>query len=328
MSNKLTRREFIGTTAATTATVAVSSTVPAAKDEKSSRPFGLPQRVLGKTGVRVPIIGYGSAPTGTRRELKDAIALYNEAIDLGVTYLDTAPDFTGYGAAQVQLGHVLKDRRKEVFLVTKCHEPNGDAALRLLEKNLKELQTDHADLVYAHSIGSDKMELAAVMGTGGVMETLQKAKQDGLTRFLGISGHDRPWKFLEVLKNFDIDVMMNAVTFVDRHTYGFEHTVWPLAAQKRIGLVAMKVLGGQKGGEAAVSNRMMPLDHVELAIRYALSQPNVTTAVIGMATSEELRRNLEIVKNFKPLTTDELIALDKRGRALAKEWKEHFGPAV
>lgn len=317
----LTRREFIAATTATTAAVAISSSAQANDRGK------LPQRSLGKTGVRVPILGYGTAPTGVRRELKDAISLYNEAIDMGVTYMDTAPDFTGYGAAQVQLGHVLKDRRKDVFLVTKCYEPKGDDALRLLERNLKELQTDHADLVYAHSIGSDKMDLPTVMGKGGVMEMLAKAKREGLTRFVGISGHNRPWKFLEILKTFEIDVMMNAVNFVDRYTYDFEHIVWPVAAQKRVGLVAMKILGGANG-DKELSTRMMPPEEVEIAIRYALSQANVSTAVVGIATREELLRNIEIAKNFKPLTVDEMIALDKRGRALAKEWKEHFGPAV
>jgi hypothetical protein len=320
MNDHLSRREFLKTTAASALAVGVGLHEAGAADEK------MPQRALGKTGVKVPLLGYGTAPTGERRTLKEAVALYNEAIDLGVHYMDTAPEFTGYGKAQEQLGYVLKERRKDVFLVTKCFKPRGDDALKLLESNLKQLQTDHADLVYAHSIGADEMDLDTVMGKGGVMEMLMKAKKDGLTKFIGISGHNRPWKFLKVLENFEIDVMMNAVNFVDKHTYDFEHKVWPTAAKKNIGLVAMKVLGGAKNKE--LSNRMMPEEHVALAIRYALSQPNVVTAVIGMASSEELRRNVQLVKSFKPLTPQELAELDKIGATLAKQWKEHFGPAV
>lgn len=318
MTDNFTRRDFLKTTAAgaTVVGLALSETVAAEK---------VPQRVLGKTGVRVPILGFGTAPTGTRRTLQDAIALYNEAIDLGVNYMDTAPDQMGYGKAQEQLGHVLKERRKDVFLVTKCFEPKADDALKLLESNLKLLQTDRADLVYAHSVGSDKMDLDTVMGKGGVMEMLMKAKKEGLTKYIGISGHDRPWKFLKILERFEIDVMMNAVNFVDKHTYNFENKVWSVAAKKNIGLVAMKVLGGAQYDSKELSNRKMPEEHVTAAIRYALSLPQVACAVVGMATKEELRRNLELVKTFKPLTPQELAELDKIGTKLAKEWGEHFG---
>jgi hypothetical protein len=322
MTDNFTRRDFLKTTAAGAAVVGLALSETASAAEK------VPQRVLGKTGVRVPILGFGTAPTGTRRTLQDAIALYNEAIDLGVNYMDTAPEPMGYGKAQEQLGHVLKERRKDVFLVTKCFEPKADDALKLLESNLKLLQTDRADLVYAHSVGSDKMDLNTVMGKGGVMEMLMKAKKNGLTKYIGISGHDRPWKFLKILENFEIDVMMNAVNFVDKHTYDFENKVWTVAAKKNIGLVAMKVLGGAQYDSKELSNRKMPEEHVSAAIRYALGLPHVACAVIGMATKEELRRNLELVKTFKPLTPQELAELDKIGAKLAKEWKEHFGSVV
>ncbi|MCS6859723.1 MAG: aldo/keto reductase [Abditibacteriales bacterium] len=321
MTDHFTRRDFLKTTAAGAAVVGLALSETAAAEK-------VPQRVLGKTGVRVPILGFGTAPTGTRRTRQEAIALYNEAIDLGVNYMDTAPEHMGYGKAQEQLGYVLRERRKEVFLVTKCFEPKADDALRLLEQNLKLLQTDYADLVFAHSIGSDKMDLDTVMGKGGVMEMLMKAKKEGLTKYIGVSGHDRPWKFLKILESFEIDVMMNAVNFVDKHTYDFENKVWPVAAKKNVGLVAMKVLGGAQYDSKALSNRKMPTAHIPVAIRYALGLPHVACAVIGMATREELRRNLALVKAFKPLTPQELAELDKIGARLAKKWKEHFGPVV
>ncbi len=320
MYDTLSRRDFVAaTTAAATVSAAVSS------DTATNQ---LPMRVLGQTGVRVPLLGYGTAPTGTRRTLDQGVALLNEALDFGVTYLDTAPEFAGYGMAQVQVGHVLKQRRKEAFVVTKTWEPKGDEARRLLEKNLTELQIDHADLVYAHSVGDDKMDPAVVMGKGGVMEFLLKAKEEGLARFIGLSGHCRPWRFLEIISRFEIDVMMTAVNFADRYTYNFEQVVWPVAAKKKIGLVAMKTLGGANVKASGVSHRMMPEVEVELALRYALGLPNLSVAVVGMATREELLQNLAVVKNYQPLAPDELAALDRRGRLLAKEWQEHFGPAA
>src|SRR4051812_48932574 len=104
------RREFLAAGAALSLT--------AAADKKES----LPQKALGRTKVKVPILGLGTAPAGFRQE-KEAVAFYHQCIDRGLTYLDTAPEFTGYGKAQKYLGQVLKERRKEVFLVTKCYEP-------------------------------------------------------------------------------------------------------------------------------------------------------------------------------------------------------------
>jgi uncharacterized protein len=315
MRQSITRRGFLGSLLGSTVTAGLSSWEEA---EAADRP--LPTRVLGKTGVRVPILAMGTAPAGTRASDKDAIALFNAAIDQGVTYMDTAPDFAGYGRAQLQLGQVLKDRRKEVFLVTKTFTPDGDKARQLLEQNLKELQTDHADLVYVHSLGADEMDPRRSLGPNGTLRALLKAREDGLTRFVGISGHNRPKRFVEALREHDIDVIMNAVNFVDRHTYDFETKVWPLAAKKNVGLVAMKVFGGQQGSGCA-----MPKEHVPLALRYALSLPNVATAVVGMATQEELKLNLAGVRAFQPLAAEERAKLEKLGRDLARRWGPHFG---
>lgn len=288
----------------------------------------LPSRVLGKTGVRVPILGFGTAPTGVRVPLREAVAFYHEAIDAGVTYLDTAPGFAGYGAAQQQLGYVLRDRRDEVFLVTKCFEPHGDAALRLLERSLKELQTDHADLVFVHSLGDDKMDPRIVFSPGGCYPAVARAKAQGLTRFIGLSGHNRPGRFEAAIREVEVDVLLNATNFVDYHTYNFEETVWPLAAERGIGLVGMKVYGGAGPSPRQLSSRMLPTDQLDLAFRYALSLPGIACAVIGMATREEFRENLRRAKEFSALPAPEMQRLRTAGKPWAQQWGPHFGAAV
>src|SRR5688572_28626941 len=85
----------------------------------------LPSRRLGKTGVQLPILGFGTAAAGSRLNLRDAVRLYEEAVSQGITYFDTSPEFAGYGKAQEQLGYFLCGRRRDVFLVTKCFEPDG-----------------------------------------------------------------------------------------------------------------------------------------------------------------------------------------------------------
>lgn len=286
----------------------------------------IPTRLLGKTGEHISILGFGTAPAGNRLSLRQAVKLYEEALNQGVTYFDTAPDFAGYGKAQQQLGYLLKERRREVFLVTKCFEPNGDKALRLLEQNLRELKTDYADLVFVHSVGSDKMDPQIVFSRRGCYSALMKAKTNGLTRFVGLSGHNRPSRFVEAIKNYDVDVLLNAVNFVDQHTYNFENNVWPLATKSRIGLIAMKVYGGKlknRGGK--ISNSLLPKQNLNFALRYALSQPGVASAAIGMATSAELNQNVHWARSFKPLTSNEATQLGKMGRDLASDWGSHLG---
>jgi uncharacterized protein len=97
---------------------------------------------------------------------------------------------------------------------------------------------DYADLVFVHSVGDDTMDPRTVFGKSGTYAALMKAKALGLTRFVGLSGHSRPSRFLSAVHQFDIDVLINAVNFADRHTYNFEEQVWPAAARANIGLIA------------------------------------------------------------------------------------------
>jgi aryl-alcohol dehydrogenase-like predicted oxidoreductase len=285
-------------------------------------PARLPQKKFGRTGVSVPAIGLGTAPTGSLPQA-DAVALFHACLDAGVTYLDTAPSLGGYGDAQKFLAPVLKDRRAEAFVVTKCFEPDGEKALALLKSNLRELGIDRADLVYAHSIGADEMPPDRVFGRGGVCEALTKAKKDGLTRFVGASGHNRPGRFLKALEAWEYDVQMNAVSLVARHVYDFEGKVWPAAAKKGIGLAAMKVFGGAAGGKDWAAR--VPAELRPAAFRYALGLPDVAVVVLGMSSRDELKQNLEWLKGYKPLTKDELAALDGPTRELAKKWGSLYG---
>lgn len=312
------RREFLKTAGAGAALALASGHLTGA--DKTP----LPQRELGRTGVKVPVLGLGTAPVGFRKE-KEAIRFYNACIDQGVTYLDTAPELGGYGKAQVYLGPVLKERRKEVFVVTKCYEPDGEKALELLKKNLAELQIEQADLVYAHSIGSDKMPPEKIHAPDGVCKALEKAKRDGLTRFVGVSGHNRPAWFVKALEQWDFQVMMNAVSLVARHIYNFEEKVWPLAVRKGLGLAAMKVFGGAVGGEKQPKGARLPDELKRAALRYALGLPNVNVVVVGMHDEEELKQNLEWVRAYKPLATDELQALEKPTKDLAGQWGAVYG---
>jgi aryl-alcohol dehydrogenase-like predicted oxidoreductase len=315
----LSRREFVRTGSLGVAAL-LGNVLPTWADGTSK----LPQRALGKTGVKVPILGLGTVAVGNLSNEKEALALIHKAIDLGVTYIDTAPAstrialMTGYGRAQSYLKKVLRERRKEVFIVTKCLETDGDKMLSLLKKNLDELGVEQVDLTYTHSIGHAVYNFDKLVADDGPMAALQKAKKDGLTRFVGITGHNRPEKFAKVIQKRDIDVMMNAVNIVDRHTYAFEDIVWPIARQKGIGLAAMKVYGG------GIVTCKMPADLRQASFRFAQSVKGVALTVIGMRTQEELEQNVAWAKEFKPMTVADATELKAKTVALAKQWGAHL----
>jgi aryl-alcohol dehydrogenase-like predicted oxidoreductase len=314
----INRRDFLQSSAAGAAAMLAAGRTRA---DEGAR---LPQRPLGKTGVQVPILGLGTVALGSIASEKDATVLLNRAIDLGVTYIDTAPPrtrqalVTGYGRAQKYIAGVLRERRKEVFIVTKCLETDGSKVLDLARANLKELGIDQADLIYTHSIGHAMYDFDELTSDTGPMAVLARIKKDGLTRFVGITGHNRPEKFAKVIAKRDIDVMMNAVNIVDRHTYAFEDLVWPLARKKGIGLVAMKVFGG---GIAACK---MPEKLRQASFRYALGVPGSALAVIGMGSIKELEQCAAWAREFRPLTAAETAELKKETIAVAKSWGAHL----
>jgi aryl-alcohol dehydrogenase-like predicted oxidoreductase len=316
----LSRRDFIRVGTAGAALL-LGNTLPSRSDSGTSP---LPQRLLGKTGVRVPILGLGTVAVGNVADEKAAMALIHKAIDLGVTYIDTAPArtrialMTGYNKAQHYLKAVLKERRKEIFIVTKCLETDGDKTIELLKKNLDELGVERVDLAYTHSIGHAVYAFDALVADHGPMAALEKAKKEGLTRFIGITGHNRPEKFAQVIARRDIDVMMNAINIIDRHTYAFEDIVWPLAREKGIGLAAMKVFGG------GIQACRMPAELRHASFRFAQSVKGVALTVIGMGTLKELEQNVQWAKEFKPMMAEEANELKAKTVALAKQWGAHL----
>lgn len=287
----------------------------------------LPRRMLGRSGVEVPVLGLGTAPSGHRPE-KEAVAFYHRCLDAGVTHLDTGPARGGFGQAQVYLGQVLRERRHEVFVATRCCEPDGEKALQELRRNLDELRIDRADLVYVQSLGDDRMAPERIFAAGGVCPALEKARRDGLTRLLGVSGHHRPQRFLTALNEWDFDVMMTAASLVSRHIYDFETKVWPAAAARGIGLLAMKVFGGVRESEKSAKGAHLPDALKPAGLRYALGLPGASGVVLGLHDDEELRQCLAWVRSSAPLTAGELTALDEPTRELARQLGEPYGPTV
>jgi predicted aldo/keto reductase-like oxidoreductase len=328
-TTQITRRSFLREVGVVGGTVLLGGGVSAAERSRTTPSGALPQRILGRTGEKVTALAFGTWPCGKCKELGvDGVArLTEEALDLGINYLDTA---RAYDSSEAGIAKALGGKRDQVFLATKVWADTADEARASLEESLRVMRTDYFDVVYIHSMGNRDLE--RVLGKNGALEYLVKQKEAGAARFLGISGHNLVPNFPPMIETGQIDVVIMAMNFVDRHTYGFEEKVLPVARKHNVGVACMKVYGGMKGGfgvaEGPNTGPEMPADRKELAVRYALGLPGVATLVIGPHTVQHLRQNAEFVRNYKPLTETELAEVDKLGQRLAKGWGPHFGPVA
>lgn len=290
----------------------------------------IPTTTLGRTGETVSIMGIGCAPFQAEHITPEHVReVFDRCRELGINYLDVAPNYgnADRGFSEEKMGPALQGIREDFFLVTKTEEPTRGGTWRLLEQSMNRMQTDYLDLVHIHNFGwEDRFpDVQKVLGKDGTLEALQEAQEQGVIRFIGASGHLYPSRFHAALDTGKIDVLMNAVNFVVRHSYDFEHKVWARARQENLGLVAMKVLGGSGG-----AGFRLPEQYYKQAIRYALSIPEVTTAVIGIQNLDELAQAAQVVGNFQPLTDEESRELATIGLRLAgtSEWEAAYGDPV
>jgi predicted aldo/keto reductase-like oxidoreductase len=329
--DQVSRRSFIGSGGALVGAAAIGSGLGGLAEAapQSASPDDdlgpIPRRVLGRTGAKVSILGFGTADMGEGpQDTPTCAAVFAEAIDRGINYIDTARI---YGNAEEALGQVLKTRRDKTFLVTKCMTDTRKDAQRSFETSLRTMGVDHVDLLHLHSTGD--RDLDTVLGKDGAWEYLLEMKKAGKTRFVGITGHNRPHKFLRMLETKQVDVMMVAMNFVDRHVYGFEDKVLPKAREVGTAVMAMKVFGGVRGGFAANRQRQPsqvdPI-YLQIALRYSLGLEGVTGVVVGCHDEIELRQNIRYVLHAPPLSKVEHEALLDHGERIAPEWGARFGP--
>jgi uncharacterized protein len=291
----VSRRTFLGTMAA----AGVAAAGPA-----------MPTRVLGKTGAKVSILAFGGGSRYMQyKEEDEALAALNHALDLGITYIDTADDYGRNHLSEQRIGKVLKGRREGIFLATKVSPRDPDAASRSFEASLKALGMDRVDLLHIHSVTSMD-DLAKIEEKGGVWDLVNKWKDQKMTRFIGITGHADPAALKAALERHDFDctqMALNAGTVAMMNGQGgmvpnpkvqacFETMALPVAQKKKMGVLAMKIFAQ----EALVGQA--PVDKL---LQYTLSLP-ITAAVVGMPKREQIADNARIAKAFAPMPPSEM----------------------
>ncbi len=316
-----------------------STTLPAAVSEASSPsriPGGdaMPTRNLGKTGYKVGIFSLGGqAAIEKANNEATAVPIIEKALDLGVNYIDTSSIYGGPDRWSEQyVGKVMKHRRSDAFLATKTKERTRDGSMRMIETSLKLLQTDHVDLWQLHDIGT-MTDINEIFSKGGAMEALLQARDQKIVRYLGITGHYRPDALIEAIHRYPFDTILMAVNAADPHHFSFSEQLLPLAVEKQMGIIGMKVpargrilsswtpppIEQQKHSWEGMVLAPTPgtLD-MRQAVYYSLSLP-VSTVIIGCDSVAQLEQNVQLAREFTPLNQQQMAALSQKAEPVSKQ---------
>ncbi len=198
---------------------------------------------LGKTGIRTSAVVFGGIinTDETQAQANEYVA---RAIDAGINYFDVAPT---YGNAEERLGPALAPYRKDVFLACKTEERSAKGAREKLEDSLRKLGTDYFDVYQLHALTTDE-DLDRAFGSGGAMETILKAKRDGVIRNIGFSAHNEDIA-LRALSMFDFDTVLFPLNWALGIQRGWGDRISEAVKEKGIGLLGMKSLVRRKWRE-------------------------------------------------------------------------------
>jgi aryl-alcohol dehydrogenase-like predicted oxidoreductase len=271
--------------------------------------FQIPRRSMGSTGLQVSILGMGGYHIGTVGIQKDVNNMVAKALDHGINFFDNAWEYH-QGLSEELVGAALKGKRDQAIVMTKVctHGRTKAVALRMLEESLTRLQTDHLDVWQVHEvIYYNDPEKA--YEPDGVLEALTAAKQQGKVRFVGFTGHKNPSIHLDMLnRGFHFDTVQMPINPFDPSFRSFEQNVLPVALKKGMAVFSMKSMGGS--GEPISHGALTPTE----ALSYAMSVSGVSTTISGMDSMAVLDQNLEILRNFQPLTEQQMSELREHGR--------------
>jgi hypothetical protein len=337
------RRSFLkGTTAAAAAVLtgsglglaraAAAADLPGQPNNPRTQD-AMPTRNLGRTGYKVGIFSLGGQAALEKANNADvAVPIIQRALDLGVNYLDTSSIYGGPARwSERYVGEVMKTRRNEAFLATKTKERTREGSMRMIDESLKLLQTDHVDLWQLHDIGTMK-DINGIFGKGGAMEALLEMQQQKVVRYLGVTGHYRPDALMEALHRHDFDTILMAINAADPHHYSFQQELLPMAVEKQMGIIGMKIPGRSRLLSSWTPPPVEQQKHMwegmvitttpgtltmQEAVYYVLSQP-VSTVIIGCDSIPQLEHNVQLAREFTPLTQQQQTAIVAKAEPVSK----------
>jgi aryl-alcohol dehydrogenase-like predicted oxidoreductase len=272
---------------------------------------GIRTKTFGRDGPSVTAVGLGGEGIlRTYGKTEAARAVIREALEQGITYFDSAQAYAGSQEYYGTIWSQHPELRNGVFQASKSASRHGEGALADLEETLAKMGTDHLDLWQIHDVRTDR-DLAVISGPGGALEAFLEAKASGKVRFIGVTGHQDPVILTRAVEEWPVDSVMMPVNPAEGALPGFLDTTLPLAKEKGIAVIGMKILGQShylqpEGGLTA-----------DLLIRYALSQ-GIDVAIVGCTTPEEVQTLARVGRDSLPMSEEEQRGLVEAFRPHAR----------
>jgi len=293
--------------------------------------------ILGKTGIEVSKLGLGLAEIrdlSGKSGIEQAAHVINEALDRGINFLDTA---ACYGNSEKLIGESVAHRRNEYALATKCGhaiddfggEPWSRETIRAsIEASLRDMKTDHLDLVQLHSCGIEVME------KGDIIEELMKAKDMGKTRFVGYSGdnEDALW----AIQSGIFDTLQTSLSLVDQHA---STKLLEPAKTQNMGVIVKRPIGNAVWGQSSTVRSYndayleraqsmaaigpieeAPTDPILLAMGFVFAHNLVDTAIVGTLNVSHMCSNIDMINEKLPISPKTVEELRRRYDILGKQW--------
>lgn len=288
------------------------------------------KRTYGKTGMQVSVLGFGGAEIGYgHASLTDVKNLLHKALEQGLTMIDTA---ACYAISEERIGEAISDRRKDYYLFTKCGHASGldlpdwspQLITQSIERSLQRLRTDYVDVVHLHSCSKE------ILQQGEVIEALQKAKQEGKTRFIGYSGDGQVAKYAVEMGVFDS--LETSINIADQEA--IELTL-PTAVKQGMGIIAKRPIANAAWlfSKDTVNEYSRPYydrlqtlqydflkssaqDAVATALRFTLKVPGVCTAIVGTKNPQRYEENASMILG-EPMSDEQFHTIRSRFQAVA-----------
>jgi len=259
-------------------------------------------RDFGKSGVKVSLLGFGAMRLP--EDEKEAVAAMRRAYELGVNYFDTAPGYCD-GRSEPYVGKALKGIRDKVYLSTKnpIRDASGESFKKRLDSSLQELDTDYIDFYHMWGLNLKAFE-ELVMAPNGPMQAAEQLRENGIIRHISFSFHDKLESLLRIIDSGRFETMLVQYNILDRaNEPGIAH-----AHSRGLGVAIMGPVGG--GRLAAPSERIQGMipgakTTAEMALRFVMSNPNVSTVLSGMGSIQQVEENVATASRDEPLTAAE-----------------------
>ena len=273
------------------------------------------KRRLGRTGLMVSAIGFGGIKLPLI-EQEQADEVLNLALDLGITFFDTA---RGYRDSEEKIGAAIGHRREEFILSSRFAPGDADHMKRAVENSLNALKMDYIDIYQFHNMRTPE-QYDAAMRKGGGLEGLREMQEQGVIGYVGFSSHRIIQTMKRALDTGEFDVITVAYNILNDEMVDEE--VLPLAKARDVGVEAMKPLAGGTLAAPPEELRLAPEDPITAyqALRFVLSNAAITAAIPGMTTRVEVEENARAGETVGKMTAKEMEALVGSAEEMGKEF--------